>query len=228
MQKKTTQQPCYCYLCQKSKMFEITNPKIKTTKLCVLILRSLKMLHPEMECYSIKTDINEFIQSHWGMLINLLLTIIISDTKDNKRKETEMKRKRLISIVQTAQWKKAILDALNHCPLIECGKDFCHDRGYYRLKDNETTEKREEISNPPFHILHHKNSKQNISQELYSCYDDLQRQLSYSVKVFSKLYSKYLKNCDTKRSDLVRDILERQNQVYDLFGNYKLQLCSFE
>ncbi|BFU23988.1 hypothetical protein CL6EHI_136970 [Entamoeba histolytica] len=203
MQKKTTQQPCYCYLCQKSKMFEITNPKIKTTKLCVLILRSLKMLHPEMECYSIKTDINEFIQSHWVMLVKL-------------------------KIFQTAQWKKAILDALNHCPLIECGKDFCHDRGYYRLKDNETTEKKEEISNPPFHILHHKNLKQNISQELYSCYDDLQRQLSYSVKVFSKLYSKYLKNCDTKRSDLVRDILERQNQVYDLFGNYKSQLCSFE
>ncbi|EMS16963.1 hypothetical protein KM1_179330 [Entamoeba histolytica HM-3:IMSS] len=184
-------------------MFEITNPKIKTTKLCVLILRSLKMLHPEMECYSIKTDINEFIQSHWVMLVKL-------------------------KIFQTAQWKKAILDALNHCPLIECGKDFCHDRGYYRLKDNETTEKKEEISNPPFHILHHKNLKQNISQELYSCYDDLQRQLSYSVKVFSKLYSKYLKNCDTKRSDLVRDILERQNQVYDLFGNYKSQLCSFE
>ncbi|EMD45156.1 Hypothetical protein EHI5A_156220 [Entamoeba histolytica KU27] len=202
MQKKTTQQPCYCYLCQKSKMFEITNPKIKTTKLCVLILRSLKMLHPEMECYSIKTDINEFIQSHWVMLVKL-------------------------KIFQTAQWKKAILDALNHCPLIECGKDFCHDRGYYRLKDNETTEKKEEISNPPFHILHHKNLKQNISQELYSCYDDLQRQLSYSVKVFSKLYSKYLKNCDTKRSDLVRDILERQNQVYDLFGNYKSAVMFF-
>ncbi|EDR27363.1 hypothetical protein EDI_129900 [Entamoeba dispar SAW760] len=203
MQKKITQQPCYCYLCQKSKMFEISNPKIKTTKLCVLILRSLKMLHPEMECYSIKTDINEFIQSHWDMLVKL-------------------------KIFQSTQWKKAILDALNHCPLIECGKDFCHDRGYYRLKDNETTEKKEETPNPSFYILTHKNSKQNISQELYSCYDDLQRQLSYSVKVFSKLYSKYLRNCDTKRSELVRDILERQNQVYDLFGNYKLQLCSFE
>ena len=101
---------CNCHLCQKSKLFEGPNPKIKTTKLCVMILKSLKMLYPELECFSIRLHLNDFIQKHWPMMSKL-------------------------KTFQSTHWKKSILDALNHCPLIECGKEFHHDRGYYRLKE---------------------------------------------------------------------------------------------
>ncbi|ELP89473.1 hypothetical protein EIN_391080 [Entamoeba invadens IP1] len=225
---------CSCCLCQKSRLFQLANPKIKTTKLCVLILKSLKMLHPELECFSIKTDIADFIKDHWGLLIKLKL-------------------------FQSVQYKKSLLDALNHCPQIECGKDFCHDRGYYRLKEGSSAKDKSDdkdellpkIKTPKQEkecvVGSAKNEIQNltlnappqrggensveekleVSKELYSCYDDLQRQVNQGVKVFSCLYGKYLANLDVKRSDLVRDILEHQTELFHLFGKRKMEWCTF-
>ena len=117
MQNKNVLQ-CDCYLCQKGKMFDLQSPKIKTTKLCVMILKSLQEMFPDLTCFSIKLHINDFIKQHWEILSKL-------------------------KIFQSEHWRKSILDALNHCPLIECGKDFCHDRGYYRLKENIPDKKEE-------------------------------------------------------------------------------------
>ncbi|EMD44524.1 Hypothetical protein EHI5A_029860 [Entamoeba histolytica KU27] len=103
--------PCHCLLCQKSEISEGQDLKMKTTKLCVMILKSLKLLKPENEFFSLKNDIKEFITNHWP---------ILSKLKQFK----------------TPNWRKALLDAFNHCNLIESGKDVCHNRGYYKLKDH--------------------------------------------------------------------------------------------
>ncbi|KAL7712575.1 Uncharacterized protein QTN25_009752 [Entamoeba marina] len=101
---------CYCCLCKKTQFFQVPNPKIKTTRLCVLILKSLKCLQPTQDFFSLKTDIYNFIYDHWHLLEKLKL-------------------------FQKTQWRKSILDAFNHCSLIESGKDANHNRGFYRLKE---------------------------------------------------------------------------------------------
>ena len=139
MNKNNPMIPCSCFLCQKSRLFEISNPKIKTTQLCILILKSLKNLYPELECFSIKLHINDFIKNHWSLLEKL-------------------------KIFQSNQWKKSILDALNHCPSIECGKDFCHDRGYYRLKENIKGSKTDFIDENEKSEKHHKKLGKNYEK----------------------------------------------------------------
>ncbi|KAL7722303.1 Uncharacterized protein QTN25_001050 [Entamoeba marina] len=103
---------CDCPMCKKTSFFNSSSPKIKTTKLCVLILQSLQFLKPMNEYFSLKNDINAFITNHWNLL-------------------TKLKQ------FQAKNWRKALLDAFNHCSLIESGKDVFHNRGYYRLKQNK-------------------------------------------------------------------------------------------
>ena len=100
---------CSCFLCKKLTISP--TPKIKTTTLCVLILKSLRKLKPELEYYSLKNDINGYITDHWNLL-----------TKLNQFRNTN--------------WRKSLLDAFNHCNKIESGKQVCHNRGYYRLKSD--------------------------------------------------------------------------------------------
>ena len=104
---------CPCMLCSKTNLFASSQPRIKTTKLCALILRSLMSLKPEKEFYNLKEDIYVFISQHWSLLSKL---------KQFKNKA----------------WKKSLLDAFNHCNLIESGKDIIQGRGYYRLRSGCT------------------------------------------------------------------------------------------
>ena len=71
MSKKEIQLNCYCDICKKRQFFLVPNPKIKTTRLCVLILRSLHCLKPTTEFFQIKTDIYDFITDHWELLSKL-------------------------------------------------------------------------------------------------------------------------------------------------------------
>ncbi|KAL7714878.1 Uncharacterized protein QTN25_007603 [Entamoeba marina] len=99
---------CDCVLCRKAQFFFLPSPKIKTTRLCVLILQSLKSLNPQVDYFSIRNDILGFVESHWSIISNLPLF-----KKNN--------------------WKKSLLDSLNHCKQIRSGKGLFHDRGYYCL-----------------------------------------------------------------------------------------------
>ena len=56
------------------------------------------------------------------------------------------------------------------------------------------------------------NSKETIilSNEIYRCYRDLERQLSCGVESFSKLFKVYLRNNDVDRIHLVNDIIINQ------------------
>ena len=117
---------CQCDICQKKEEFFNPNPRFKTTRLCIMILQSLKTIHPTTECFSLKTDIMNFINKHWGLF-------------------------RRIPRFANSNWKKSLLDALNHCPQIECGRDFGFDRGYYRLKpivDDDKSIKTEKTPKP--------------------------------------------------------------------------------
>lgn len=99
---------CTCCLCEK--ILHETEPIIKTTRLCILILKSLKQLKPTNEYFSLKHDINGFITDHWTLLSKLRQ-------------------------FQNTNWRKSLLDAFNHCNQIESGKEVCHNRGYYRLRE---------------------------------------------------------------------------------------------
>ncbi|KAL7717037.1 Uncharacterized protein QTN25_005629 [Entamoeba marina] len=104
---------CYCCLCRKSQFFQYQNPKIKNTRVCILILKSLKSLNPHQDYFSMKDDIYNFIYDHWWLLEK-------------------------VGIFKKIQWKKSILDAFNHCSSIESGKEVNNKRGFYRLKiDNK-------------------------------------------------------------------------------------------
>ena len=101
---------CECIVCQHLSNGKITT--IKTTKLCILILQSLMQKNPYQEYFSLKEDVNNFISSHWNILINF--------------KQFQQKN-----------WRKSILDAFNHCTKIESGKEI-EKRGIYKLKDLES------------------------------------------------------------------------------------------
>ncbi|ELP92128.1 hypothetical protein EIN_380750 [Entamoeba invadens IP1] len=106
---------CYCTLCKKSQFFSVANPKMKTTRLSILILRSLHCLNPQKDFFSLKTDIYNFITDHWNLLGKLKL-------------------------FQSVNWKKNILDAFNHCSQIESGLESSKGRGFYRLKKEDEQE----------------------------------------------------------------------------------------
>ena len=98
---------CHCDVCQLT--MNGKHDQLKTTTICVTILKVLTKMKPEQEFFSLKTDIHPFIQSHWNKLI-------------------QMKQ------FQQKNWKKAILDAFNHCTMIESGKEQFEKRGLYKLK----------------------------------------------------------------------------------------------
>ncbi|KAL7712218.1 H15 domain-containing protein [Entamoeba marina] len=135
------QSRCECCMCKKINFFNSTSPRIKTTRLCVLILQSLQSLKPSNEYFSLKNDINAFINDHWDLLVKL-------------------------KQFQNSHWRKALLDAFNHCSLIESGKDVFHNRGYYRLKQNKN-----EIP---------KTDRVETQNLLTQIYHDLQVQLNHS------------------------------------------------
>ncbi|BFU18574.1 hypothetical protein EHI8A_156030 [Entamoeba histolytica HM-1:IMSS-B] len=107
---------CHCPICMKGTFFQTKNPKMKTTRLVLLILKSLKVLNPEIEYYSLVKDILPFINNHLQLFQNL-------------------------KIFKNGKWRKSILDALNHSALVESGREVCKNRGFYKLKENEEENK---------------------------------------------------------------------------------------
>ncbi|EDR27355.1 hypothetical protein EDI_129820 [Entamoeba dispar SAW760] len=172
---------CLCCICEQEVTLLKEN-KLKTTKLCILILRSLKKLHPMNDYFSLKKDIYLFIKNHWNILGK-------------------------IKLFQKPNWKKCILDALNHCSSIESGKDVFHYRGYYRLCD--------EKSIPTKEILF---EKDKIKEDLFNSIDVLSRQIETNIKLLNLLYHEIpFKKNDRKSYDFIittRDILERQKYFY--------------
>ena len=125
---------CECLLCKKITI--TTMPKIKTTRLCVLILKSLKYLKPELEYYSLKNDINSYIMDHWDLLSKL-------------------------NQFKNGNWRKSLLDAFNHCNKIESGKEVCHNRGYYRLRESNSSSEEDEIFGSPINNLNENSNNGN-------------------------------------------------------------------
>ena len=76
---------CQCDICH---LIQNRNDQIKTTTICVTILKVLTKMKPEKEFFSLKSDIHPFIQNHWNKLV-------------------------LMKQFQQKNWKKAILDAVN-------------------------------------------------------------------------------------------------------------------
>ncbi|KAL7718517.1 Homologous-pairing protein 2 winged helix domain-containing protein [Entamoeba marina] len=139
---------CNCCICQKEQFFRTANPKIKTTRLAVLILKSLKMLKPEIEYYSLKGDILPYISSHLHLFSNL-------------------------KIFRGPNFRKSLLDALNHSSLIESGREACHNRGYYRLRQNDKSVQNED--------------KNAVVREMYSSFQLLEKEMNRSIFLYQLL-----------------------------------------
>ena len=135
---------CNCTICQKASFFQSTNPKIKTTRLAILILKSLNHIHPDNEYHSLKDDVLPFIASHWCLLCHLKL-------------------------FQSNNWKKGLLDALNHSNLVESGKQVCKTRGYYRLKLEDKNLINEE--------------KTELAREMYDNLQALENTIAQSIEL---------------------------------------------
>ncbi|ELP84071.1 hypothetical protein EIN_212710 [Entamoeba invadens IP1] len=103
---------CPCSICKKAVLYTSTPQKIKTTKLCVMILNALKEVHPHIEYFSLKVDIFPFVTTHWRILS-------------------------VFKQLRGSKWRKALLDAFNHCTLIQSGKGVCKTRGFYKIKEAE-------------------------------------------------------------------------------------------
>lgn len=111
---------CNCTLCKKVMFLRNNSNKIKTTTLCVLILKALKEIKPEKEFYSMRQDIYDFVGEHWNCV-------------------------RSFSIFTKPNWKKMLLDTFNHCTNIETGKNFGL-RASFRIKNKQEENKSENIS----------------------------------------------------------------------------------
>ena len=133
---------CRCTLCHVFETKARSIETMKTTKLCVLILQSLMHLKPEKEFYSVKKDVTTFIDDHWALLSRLRQ-------------------------FQIPKWKKCILDAFNHCAVIESGKDLTQKRGMYRLK------RKNSISNEMNEIVQLDQLKVDIQER-----NDIQKSIS--------------------------------------------------
>ncbi|EDR24714.1 hypothetical protein EDI_235160 [Entamoeba dispar SAW760] len=178
---------CYCSICKKQQYFLVPNPKIKTTRLCVLILSSLRCLKPLNEYFQLKTDIYDFITDHWHLLGRLKL-------------------------FQQQNWKKAILDAFNHCPQIESGKDKSVGRGFYKLKnkyDNNASEKVE------------------LKTELYQQYEELQNILNINIKKLCLLYRKGFKT-ELFINNNIYSLVNAQIMQARHIGKMKLSICNLD
>ncbi|EDR28987.1 hypothetical protein EDI_180220 [Entamoeba dispar SAW760] len=111
---------CTCCLCKRVVLLRNGLKKIKTTDLCILILKSLKELKPEKEFYSMKQDIYEFVTEHWNCV------------KD-------------FSVFTKPHWKKILLDTFNHCTNIETGKNF-KLRASFRIRSKTANDNKSESS----------------------------------------------------------------------------------
>ncbi|BFU20384.1 hypothetical protein KM1_130570 [Entamoeba histolytica HM-3:IMSS] len=111
---------CTCCLCKRVVLLTNGIKKIKTTDLCILILKSLKELKPEKEFYSMKQDIYEFVNEHWNCLKHF-------------------------SVFTKPHWKKILLDTFNHCTNIETGKNF-KLRASFRIRSKTSNDNKSESS----------------------------------------------------------------------------------
>ena len=101
---------CTCLLCR-MKMVIIDNKCIPWICLCRIFFLSLRSIHPDKEYFSVKTDVPDFIHSHWACL------------------------SKLDQFHDSAKWRKSMLDAINHSRYFESGKTLYHVSGYWKLKD---------------------------------------------------------------------------------------------
>ncbi|ELP86404.1 hypothetical protein EIN_030850 [Entamoeba invadens IP1] len=142
-----TKQKCQCIICQRSDALIRQDDKMKTTKICVMVLKALQELNPTQEYFSLKEDIFKFIKAHWHILS-------------------------FIKPFTSQKWRKAILDAFNHCTSIQSGKGICKSRGFYKLKSSENS-KESSVEAPQY------------KNELISSAIILQKSLEENVRVLS-------------------------------------------
>ncbi|ELP93282.1 hypothetical protein EIN_056570 [Entamoeba invadens IP1] len=114
IEKAGTGVTCKCSLCKKVEFLKSSQNRVKTTALCVLILKSLKELKPEKEFYSMKQDIYDFVSEHWNCVSSF-------------------------SIFKRQNYKKLLLDTFNHCSCIETGRNYGL-RASFRLKEKKINE----------------------------------------------------------------------------------------
>ncbi|ELP91626.1 hypothetical protein EIN_205930 [Entamoeba invadens IP1] len=170
---------CNCALCRQFTLVQQV-PKIKTTKLCVLILLSLQDLYNDKEYFSLKTDIFVFIKSHWDVL--------------NKFKQFKQ-----------PNWKKAILDAFNHCTSIQSGKGVYKTRGFYKLKPEERMFGFEEFS-----------EKTQMKKDLIEAFTHLQEAIQKNALLFSEVQKK----CRIVSADDYNYVLNTHNASFLELGNF--------
>ncbi|ELP90001.1 hypothetical protein EIN_403150 [Entamoeba invadens IP1] len=159
---------CTCSLCQSQDTFLMDDPKVKTTRLCVLILKSLKDLKPSVEYFSLRADINVFIEDHWKLLSKLKL-------------------------FKSPNYRKALLDAFNHCNLIESGKSTVHNRGFYKLRETKakkTLPKKKPTKKETQKVTRPENIAYQITQDINA----LLEQLSYTNTLLVQTQSFYVGN----------------------------------
>ncbi|KAL7719630.1 Uncharacterized protein QTN25_003329 [Entamoeba marina] len=143
---------CDCGLCRKALFLQTSQSKIKTTSLCVMILKSLKQLKPLKDFYSMKEDIYDYVSDHW---------VVISQ----------------FSIFQKANWKKMLLDTFNHCSFIETGRAYGL-RASFRLKDHKIKDDSSSVSVKTFDSSSSSQEVVEISQTLWSSFDSLVKQMN--------------------------------------------------
>ncbi|ELP91214.1 hypothetical protein EIN_150910 [Entamoeba invadens IP1] len=150
---------CQCSLCQKKSFFMTSCPKVKTTRLVIMILQALKQLKPDVVFYSLTKDILPFVSKHMKLLANL-------------------------KIFKTGKWRKSMLDALNHSSHVESGREACHNRGFYRLKEsNESSNSASSVSTEAVQ----QNSPQPSEVPLLDTLTELQLQMINTLNVLASL-----------------------------------------
>ncbi|ELP87745.1 hypothetical protein EIN_410980 [Entamoeba invadens IP1] len=151
---------CKCCLCQKRTFFMTPFPKVKTTRLVIMILQALKQLKPDVVFFSLIKDIIPFVTQHMTLLANL-------------------------KIFKTGKWRKSLLDALNHSSHVESGKEACHNRGFYRLKDTVEAQTSNSIESASTEVV--QQNPQTVSISLLDSLTELQLQMVNTVNLLAVL-----------------------------------------
>ena len=192
---------CNCCLCKKVSFLKNNSNKIKTTTLCVLILKALGEIKPEKEFYSMRQDIYDFVGEHWNCVKNF-------------------------SIFTKPNWKKMLLDTFNHCTNIETGKNYGL-RASFRIKnkqdENTKSESFSESKNNEIYndksvarsVMIDRNSNENYNanssemfndHNLFENYDEMNTNNSMNYDSYNNENNDYLLNLNSLRFLLYNNV----------------------
>ena len=182
-QPEVVSKSCSCLFCKMRKVL-IQSKYIPWITLARIIFLSLMTIFPQRDYFSVKTDVPDFVHSHWMYL------------------------EQLKQFSSGSKWRKSTLDAINHSRYFESGKNEYQVSGYWKLVERSIpyVENWEEIELDSAKAISEERAENVVDSESIE-----RKSIEGSVKSeevnsssngIKNYYSKSINNCMSSINDL--------------------------